>query len=115
WSGIADKSDLANLRTVYHEAFLSFLAPPVLCARRNLALGSAASNLTEKGGIRYRVPAQNARKSGGTARLCPRDGLHPCTLSVNAILSIALECGNEGGLSGFAVPGNSKAESAAYL
>jgi len=41
---------------------------------------------------------------GGTARFCrPMD---PCTPSVNAILSVALEYGNEERLSSFAAPGN---------
>jgi len=41
---------------------------------------------------------------GGTPRFCrPMD---PCTPSVNAILSVALEYGNEERLSSFAAPAN---------
>ena len=49
---------------------------------------------------------------GGTARLYHQ--MDPFTPSVKAIVSVALERGNEEGLSGFAAPGNNKAEPAAF-
>jgi hypothetical protein len=41
--------------------------------------------------------------------------MDPCTPSVNAILSVALQYGNEEGLSGFAALGNNRAEPAAFV